>query len=124
MMFVDDYIRMKWKIVLQKHSTVEALMSFLADVSTPARLKIGIIRTYKQGEYEDRFEEELKLLEIYHEVTQPGTLHVNGVPMAEGQMGRVTRVLSRARGQCRGGFYRLTGCHPLEEDEGVACLSS
>ena len=106
-MFVDDYIRMKWKIVLQKtkSSTVEALMSFIADVATPARLKIGMIRTGKQGESEDRFKKKLKLLGIYHELTLSGTPHDNVVPMAEAQMGRVTRVLSRARGQSRGCFY-------------------
>ena len=37
--------------------------------------------------------------------------------------GKVTRVLSRARRQCRGCFYRLTECHPLEEDGGMACVS-
>ena len=43
---------------------------------------------------------------------------------AEAQLGRVTRVLSRAKRQCRGCFYRLTDCHPLKEDGGMACLSS
>ena len=46
------------------------------------------------------------------------------VTLAEAQMDRVTRELSRARRQCRGRFYRLTDCHPLEEDGGMACLSS
>ena len=46
-----------------------------------------------------------------------------GRPRAEAKwVGR--QVLSRARRQCRGCFYRLTDCHPLEEDGGMACLSS
>ena len=40
---------------------------------------------------------------------------------ADAQMGRVTRVLSRARRQCRGRFYRLTDCYPLE-DGGVPLI--
>ena len=49
-------------------------MSFIADVATPAGLlKIGTIRTGKQGESEDRLEEEVKLFEIYHKLTPSGT---------------------------------------------------
>ena len=67
------------RVLQNKSSTVEALVVFIADMTTPAGLKTGMIRTGKQGESEDMFEEELKLLEIYNELTPSGTLHYNDV---------------------------------------------
>ena len=50
--------------------------------------------------------------------------NTSDIPSAEAPMGRVTRVLSRAKRRRRGCFCRLTDCHLLEEDGGMACLSS
>ena len=76
MSFVDDYGPVKWTRYLKKSQMVAALMSFIANVTTPARLMIGTIKTYREGKPEGRFQ---KKLDICHKLTPPGTSQYDGV---------------------------------------------
>lgn len=67
MIFVDDYTRRKFtRFLHEKRDTTEALKIFIADVATPARTKIGIIRTDEGRKIEVHFQELLDELAITH----------------------------------------------------------
>ena len=67
------------RFLQKKSNTVEAFLSFIADVVARAGFEIGTITTDEDSEFDGRFQEEIGKLEIYHELTPPGTPQYNGV---------------------------------------------
>ena len=78
--FVDDCTRFKVvKFVKKKSNTTAALLSLIADYTTPQKLSIKCVRTDNGGEFEGGFQRELDRRSITHEHTPPDTPQYNGV---------------------------------------------
>ena len=78
--FVDDCTRFKVvKFVKKKSDTTAALLSLLADYTTPQKLSIKCVRTNNGGEFEGEFQRKLDRRSFTHKHTPPDTPQYNGV---------------------------------------------
>lgn len=58
MIFVDDFAWMNWaRFLARKSNSTVTLRSFIADVATPANLKIRIICPDEGGAFQGQFQE-------------------------------------------------------------------
>ena len=67
------------KFVEKKCNTTAALLSLIADYTTPQKLSIKCVRMDNGGEFEGEFQRELDRRSITHEHTPPDTPQYNGV---------------------------------------------
>ena len=76
---MDDCTRFKVVKFIKKNDTTAALLSLIADYTTPQKLSIKGIRTDNGGKFEGEFQRELDRRSITHEHTPPDTPQFNGV---------------------------------------------
>ena len=77
---VNDCTRfMAAKFIKNKSDTTAALLSLIADYTTPQELSAKCIQTDNDGEFEGEFQRELDRRSITHEHTSPDTPYYNGV---------------------------------------------